>query len=408
MNRRVFLQHATIIGAGLSFTNSTLAQSADQASPAPAPFRIHEFLKEPIVIKSVSLLQWKKNFFVVVTDTNGQKGMTLCNARIEFLSGIFNGLVAPFFMNKDARLVEQLVDDVYKEERNYKFSGMPFWNCVGHIEVAIWDLLGKLAGKPVHVLLGTKIRSALPMYLSSLTRENSAAEEVNKILSAIEATGCNAVKVKVGGRMGNDAQSASRSYDIVKLLRSKLPSSFTIYADANSSFDVKEGIRMGKFLEEQGVDIYEEPCPWEDFESSRKVNSALKKIKIAGGEQDTSFYRFEWYCKNNGLDVLQPDTFYNGGIVRTLRVAQLCKQYHKHFAPHSPKADPLEAPFLHLMSVAPNVYGFQEFPLSGVGKKQESWWGPHYALKNGILNIPDTAGMGIEYDDTIFKETVKF
>lgn len=334
--------------------------------------------------------------------------MTLCNARIEFLSGIFNGLVAPFFMNKDARLVEQLVDDVYKEERNYKFSGMPFWNCVGHIEVAIWDLLGKLAGKPVHVLLGTKIRSALPMYLSSLTRENSAAEEVNKILSAIEATGCNAVKVKVGGRMGNDAQSASRSYDIVKLLRSKLPSSFTIYADANSSFDVKEGIRMGKFLEEQGVDIYEEPCPWEDFESSRKVNSALKKIKIAGGEQDTSFYRFEWYCKNNGLDVLQPDTFYNGGIVRTLRVAQLCKQYHKHFAPHSPKADPLEAPFLHLMSVAPNVYGFQEFPLSGVGKKQESWWGPHYALKNGILNIPDTAGMGIEYDDTIFKETVKF
>jgi L-alanine-DL-glutamate epimerase-like enolase superfamily enzyme len=359
------------------------------------------------IIQSVELLQWKKNLFVVVTDTNQNKGITLCNQRMEYLSGIFNGLVAPFFINKDARLIVQLAEDVYKEERNYKFSGMPFWNCVGHIEVAVWDLLGKIENKPVHQLLGTQLRKELPMYLSSLTRDNTAEEEVNKILPALEQTGSKAVKVKVGGRMGNDTKAEKRGYDIIKLLRKKATSSLTIYADANSSFTVKEGIAMGKFLEDNGVDIFEEPCPWEDFESNKKVNNALKKIKIAGGEQDSSYYRFEWYCKNNGLDVLQPDTFYNGGISRTLRVAELCKQYNKHFAPHSPKADPLEAPFLHLMSVAPNVYGFQEFPLSGVGKKQESWWEPHYELKNGTLSVSDAPGLGINYDEVIFKEAVK-
>jgi L-alanine-DL-glutamate epimerase-like enolase superfamily enzyme len=360
------------------------------------------------IIKSVELLQWKKNFFVVVTDSNGNEGITLCNARMEFLSGIFNGLVAPFFIGKDASAIQKLAEDVYKEERNYKFSGMPFWNCVGHIEVAVWDLLGKVANKPVHELLGNQLRKELPMYLSSLTRDNSAAEEVNKILPALEATGCKAVKIKVGGRMGTDAKAEQRSFEIVKLLRSKASPSLTIYADANGSFDVKQGIAMGKFLEEHAVDIFEEPCSWEDFESNKKVNAALRKIKIAGGEQDTSFHRFEWYAKNNGFDVLQPDTFYNGGISRTLKVAALCKQYNKHFAPHSPKADPLEAPFLHLMSVAPNVYGYQEFPLSGVGKKQESWWGPHYELKNGVLKVSDKAGLGIEYDETIFKEAVKY
>jgi L-alanine-DL-glutamate epimerase-like enolase superfamily enzyme len=359
------------------------------------------------IIQSVELLQWKKNLFVVVTDTNQNKGITLCNQRMEYLSGIFNGLVAPFFINKDARLIVQLAEDVYKEERNYKFSGMPFWNCVGHIEVAVWDLLGKIENKPVHQLLGTQLRKELPMYLSSLTRDNTAEEEVNKILPALEQTGSKAVKVKVGGRMGNDTKAEKRGYDIIKLLRKKATSSLTIYADANSSFTVKEGIAMGKFLEDNGVDIFEEPCPWEDFESNKKVNNALKKIKIAGGEQDSSYYRFEWYCKNNGLDVLQPDTFYNGGISRTLRVAKLCKQYNKHFAPHSPKADPLEAPFLNLMSIAPNVYGFQEFPLSGVGKKQESWWEPHYELKNGTLSVSDAPGMGINYDEVIFKEAVK-
>jgi L-alanine-DL-glutamate epimerase-like enolase superfamily enzyme len=397
VHRKEFLHNSFIAASGtLLLPHSLMAQQNTQYLGS-----------NKVIIKSVQLLQWKKNLFVVVTDENNNKGITLCNTRMEYLSGIFNGLVAPFFIGKDAATIKQLADDVYKEERNYKFSGMPFWNCVGHIEIAVWDLLGKVENKPVHQLLGKQLHIALPIYLSSLTRDNTAEEEVNKILPALETTGCKAVKIKVGGRMGNDAKADKRSYEIVTLLRKKAASSLTIYADANSSFNVKEGIEMGKFLEANDVGIFEEPCPWEDFESNKKVNNALKKIKIAGGEQDTSFYRFEWYCKNNGLDVLQPDTFYNGGITRTLRVADLCKQYNKHFAPHSPKADPLEAPFLHLMSVAPNVYGYQEFPLSGVNKKQEGWWAPHFELKNGMMAVPNKPGLGIEYDEQIFKETVK-
>lgn len=367
-----------------------------------------QFFRAPVIIKSVELLRWNKSFFVVVTDSNGNKGITLCNARIEYLSGIFNGLVAPFFIGKDAVQIQQLVEEVYREERNYKFSGMPFWNCVGHIDVAVWDLLGKVANRPVHELLGKQLRTELPVYLSSLTRDNSAGEEIGKILPALELTGCKAVKIKVGGRMGTSAKADRRSFELLKMLRSKASPSLTIYADANGSFDLKQGIAMGKVLEEHGVDIYEEPCPWEDFESNRSVNAALREIKIAGGEQDTSFHRFEWYAKNNALDVLQPDIFYNGGISRTLKVAAVCKQYKKHFAPHSPKADALEAPFLHLMSVAPSVYGYQEFPLSGAGKKQENWWGPHFELKNGVLKVSDRAGLGIEYDETIFKAATVF
>ncbi len=391
MNRKQFLRSSLLTSAGTLLMPSFL-------------FSQQKTTAANVVIQSVELLQWKNNYFVFVKDVDGNKGVTLCNARMEYLAGIFNGLVAPFFIGKSAAQIAQLVEDVYKEERNYKFSGMPFWNCVGHIEVAVWDLLGKVANKPVYELLGKQLRKELPMYLSSLTRNNTATEEVNKILPALEETGCKAVKIKVGSRMGNDEKAEQRSYEIIKLLRSKAPSSLTIYADANGSFNIKQGIAMGKFLEEYAIDIFEEPCPWEDFESNKKVNSALKKIKIAGGEQDTSFHRFEWYCKNNGLDILQPDTFYNGGISRTLKVATLCQQYNKHFAPHSPKADPLEAAFLHLMAVAPNVYGYQEFPLNAIEKKQENWWEAHFKLENGVLNVPEKAGLGILYDEIIFKE----
>jgi L-alanine-DL-glutamate epimerase-like enolase superfamily enzyme len=397
MRRSSFIKNVSLAGIGMQLMPAMF-------SAMPANSVVPSFLPEastPVLIKWVKLMKWKKNYFVTVTSAEGQMGITACNARMEHLAGIFNGLVAPFFIDKNAWDVGRLAEDVYKDERNYKYSGMPFWNCVGHIEVATWDLLGKIVNKPVHQLLGKQKRQSLPMYLSSLTRDNTAEAEVDKILPALAATGCKAVKIKVGGRMGNDATAEKRSKELINLLRKKADSQLTVYADANSSFNVKEGIAMGKFLEDNGVDIFEEPCPWEDFESNKKVKQALKKILVAGGEQDTSYYRFEWYCKNNGLDVLQPDTFYNGGIARSLKVAALCKQYGKHFAPHSPKADPLEAPFLHLMAVAPNVYGFQEFPLSGVGKKQERWWEPHYQLKNGMLAVPDTPGLGIAYDTEI-------
>lgn len=390
MKRRQFIELSTLTGAALLSNPGHVFSAGNDA----------------VYIRSIDLLKWKDNHFVVVTSTEGVQGITLTNTRIDFLYGIFNGLVKPFFIGKDAWQLAQLIDGVYKDSRNYKFSGMPFWNCVGHVEVAIWDLLGKTENRPVHQLLGQQVRSEVPIYLSSLTRENSAEEEVDKIKERMAVSECKAVKVKVGGRMGSDTKADERSYKIVKLLRN-YSDSLTIYADANSSFDVKQGIAMGKFLEDQAVEIFEEPCPWEDFESNKKVADALKKIKVAGGEQDTSIHRFEWYAKNNGLDILQPDIFYNGGILRGLALAKLAAKYKKGFAPHSPKADPLEAPFLHLAAVAPALYGFQEYPLSGVGKKQPDWYAPHFEVNNGTLPVSNEPGLGVQYDEHIFATSIK-
>lgn len=387
MTRREFVQKTAMASLAMAWAPPvTFSQSA------------------AVIIQSVDLIKWKDNHFVVVTSADGVKGITLTNTRIDYLYGIFTGLVKPFFIDKDARQLEQLIDGVYRDERNYKFSGMPFWNCVGHVEVAIWDLLGKTDNKPVHQLLGKQLRTEVPMYLSSLTRDNPAEEEVDKIKEKLALSGCNAVKIKVGGRMGTNAKAEERSYKIVDLLR-KHSDTLTIYADANSSFDVKQGIEMGKFLEDQGVAIFEEPCPWEDFEANKRVADALKKIKVAGGEQDTSYHRFEWYCKNNGLDVLQPDVFYNGGILRGLAVNKLCEQHKKGFAPHSPKSDPLEAPFLHLAAVSSALHGFQEFPVNAVGRKFGDWFAPHFQPVKGVLPVSNKPGLGITYDDSIWSQT---
>ncbi|HRJ30210.1 MAG TPA: mandelate racemase/muconate lactonizing enzyme family protein [Cyclobacteriaceae bacterium] len=400
-SRRTFLKQSLYATSAISFGLPML--SSFSGPPRSASLKNEGY---PIVIKSIELLRWNDHHFVVVMSADGVTGITLANTRIDFLYGVFNGLVKPYFLGQDARTLPVLIDGVYKDERNYKFSGMPFWNCVGHIEVAIWDLIGKTDNRPVYQLLGNQLRTEVPMYLSSLTRDNPAEEEVERIKERLVITGCTAVKIKVGGRLRTNKFADERSKKIVSLLR-KYSDSLTIYADANGSYDVKQGIDMGKFLEDHHVAIYEEPCVWEDFESNKKVADALKKIKVAGGEQDTSYYRFEWYCRNNGLDIVQPDIYYNGGILRTLAIAQLAHLYKKGFAPHTPKADPLEAPFLHLAAVAPSLYGFQEFPLSGVGKKQPDWYAPHFEVKEGKLPILSTIGLGVEYDPAILKKATK-
>jgi L-alanine-DL-glutamate epimerase-like enolase superfamily enzyme len=74
-------------------------------------------------------------------------------------------------------------------------------------------------------------------------------------------------------------------------------------------------------------------------------------------------------------------------------------------APHSPKADPMEAAMLHFASVVPNLEGFQEFPANA--GKQPGWYAPHFDIINGKLRIPTGAGLGVTYDDSIWKKEEK-
>jgi L-alanine-DL-glutamate epimerase-like enolase superfamily enzyme len=321
---------------------------------------------------------------------------------MENLHAMLTGMMAPFFTGKDARDIEFLVDEVYRVESHYKYAGMPFWNCVGHVEIAIWDLLGKTANQPVHALLGKQVRTEVPVYLSSLTRETSPEQEARELAGQLAATGAKAIKIKVGGRMRNTPEDEARTRKLLPQLRNVLGDGVTIDADANSSYTVAEGIAVGKFLEAHHVAIFEEPCPWEDYEANRQVTAALRKVKVAGGEQDSSIFRFKDILRTRVYDIVQPDLYYNGGITRAYRVAQLAAKGGMGIAPHSPKADPLEAPFLHLATVVANLEGFQEYPARPA--EQPAWYTPHLLVKDGRLTVPPGPGLGIEYDEAVWKK----
>ncbi len=242
--------------------------------PGSSPFlNLHERFTSPVQIESVDQLKVGNTIYFRVRSTDGAEGICHGNERLKVTIEMAKNLVIPFFVGKDARDIESLVDRVYTDRDSrgsvYKYAGMPFWNIVGHIEVAIFDMLGRIADVPVSTLLGGARRDSLDVYISQFGRTTTAEEEVENAAKDLIKTGARATKLKVGLRMKNSPAQMKRDRRMIELARERLGDDITIYVDANSSYTVEEAIKMGRHFEEHNVALFEEPLPWQNYRGTK-------------------------------------------------------------------------------------------------------------------------------------------
>jgi len=365
-------------------------------------FNLHAASTAPVKIAKIELLRVGANYFVQSTSTDGVTG--ICRTKqVEDYIAILQRRVIPSFLNEDARDLEKLIDDVYTA--NYKLAGQAFWCPVAFVEQSLFDLLGKVAGKPVGALLGGVIRKEIPVYLSGSGRETTAEQEVDVYVKSVQMTGAKAVKFKIGGRMSRNLDAyPGRTETMVKLARKKLGDSVTLYADANGSYNAQKGIEVGRLLESLDFRFYEEPCPWEILDDTKKVADALK-MPVAGGEQDASLWRFYWMVENGVVNIVQPDLNYNGGFIRAARVARIARQRNVTIVPHNTQTGAASVNILQFASAIPNIGPFMEYPFRG-NEKKESWYTPHFEIKDGKIAVPATPGLGIQFDPDYLKKAV--
>jgi L-alanine-DL-glutamate epimerase-like enolase superfamily enzyme len=399
INRRVFVKSA--IAAGLSTaahgctsgvrTARTAVTQLDKA--AAAPVLKAGSIKSPVKIAAIELLRDDRNFFVRTTSSDGDVGVAVTNSRAAYQYPILQQLVIPYFITKDARQLDSLIDGVYVYRSNYKLSSPALWCCVAWVEFSILDLLGRITNKPVAALLGGVIRDEIPIYVASGNRHTTPQEEVDILAKHIERTGARAIKFKVGGRMSNNADSIpGRSEGLIRIVRKALGDKITIYADSNGSYDWKKAIEIGKLMQEHGIDMFEEPCPFDHLEETKRVADALS-IPISGGEQESSARRFRWMIRNNAVQVVQPDLHYYGGYVRATRVARMAAQAKISVIPHMSGSGVGYVDVLHFTSYIPNIGEFHEY--KGNIARTGRWYDPPLRLKNGAVNVPAGPGLGI-------------
>ncbi|MHC4728549.1 MAG: mandelate racemase/muconate lactonizing enzyme family protein [Planctomycetota bacterium] len=408
-NRRSFIKSG--IGAGIlattqgclsgAETRKTSITQLDKAAAAPV-LKIAS-VKSPVKIASIELLRGEKNFFVRTRSTDGAVGVSVTNSRAAYLYPILQQLVIPYFIGKDARDLDSLVDGVYVYRSNYKLMGVALWCCVAWVEFSILDLLGRITDKPVGELLGDVIHREIPIYAASGNRDTTPEQEVDILVKHVERTGARAVKFKVGGRMSNNTDSMpGRSEGLIRIVRKALGDKITIYADSNGSYDWRKAIEIGKLMQDYGINMFEEPCPFDHLEETKRVADALS-IPISGGEQESSMRRFRWMVQNNAVQVVQPDLHYYGGHIRATRVARMAAEAGMTVIPHMSGAGVGYVDVLQFTSYTPNIGDFHEYKGSIV--QTGPWYDPPLRLKNGAVNVPTGPGLGIADVSDLLKNT---
>jgi L-alanine-DL-glutamate epimerase-like enolase superfamily enzyme len=349
-------------------------------------------LDAPVVIQSIELLRGRRDYFVRARSKNGAEGIAVTDGRAPYLYPILNKLVIPYFIGKDARDLETHLFEVYRYKSNYKLQGLALWCPVAWVELALLDMMGRMTGKSLGQLLGGVVRREVPFYVASGRRDSTPQQEVEYLASLVKETGAKAVKFRVGGRMSRNADAMpGRTETLIPLARKTLGEAIDIHADANSSYDPPKAIEIGRMLEAIGAVYFEEPCPFDHLEDTKRVADVLT-IPVAGGEQQFSDRRFRWMIYNRGVDIVQPDLHYYGGLIRSTRVARMAALAGMPTTVH------ISGGFgfiymLHFASCTPDIGRYQEYKRNI--ERYNAWFDPPLKINDGALTVPEGPGVGI-------------
>jgi L-alanine-DL-glutamate epimerase-like enolase superfamily enzyme len=337
--------------------------------------------------------------FVRVTTEDGVQGWgQLSTYNSDITAQILHRQVAPWALGAAAFPIGPLLDRI--EEKEHKFPGSYLKRAMGGLDTALWDLRGKAEGKPVVTLLGGA-PGRLRAYASSMRRDITPRDEATRLARLRDQFGFDAFKFRVGAECGHDVDEwPGRTEEIVPTIRRALGPRAALLVDANSGFSPARAIEVGRMLEAEGVEHFEEPCPYWELEQTKQVADSLS-VAVTGGEQDCELSTWRLICERRVVDIAQPDVLYVGGIDHALRVARMAGQHGLPVTPHSANWGLVTLFTMHLLAALRNAGKYLEFSIEGADYYPWQYGlfrNDPYRIDNGHVTISAEPGWGVEID----------
>jgi L-alanine-DL-glutamate epimerase-like enolase superfamily enzyme len=335
-------------------------------------------------------------FVKVTADTGDQGWGQVSTYNADITCQIFHRQIAPHALGAEAWDFADLLARIY--EREHKFPGSYLRRAMAGLDTALWDLKGKVEGKPVVSLLGG-MPGLLRAYASSMKRDITPQAEAERFIRLRDDKGFDAFKFRVGAECGRDIDEwPGRTEAIVPFVSRALGDGIAKMVDANSGFSPNRAIEVGRLLEAEGVSHYEEPCPYWEFEQTKQVAEALT-LDVTGGEQDCEIGTFKQMIAMRAVDIVQPDIMYLGGLTRTLAVAALAAEAGLPVTPHSANLSLVTICTMHLLGAIPNAGKYLEFSIEGADYypwQEGLFLGDPFRIDSGKAKIPAGPGWGVE------------
>ena len=324
-------------------------------------------------------------------DTSPEVGKAVIEA--EMSHGTCYGL-REILIGQDPFDIEQIWESMYRKTLYYGRHGAVL-HAMSGVDIALWDILGKASGRPVHKLLGGSFCEDVRAYASMLMP--ATVQEVQEAVRRHVEQGFTAIKLGYGP-LGKDVK---KDVALAAAAKEAAGGDVDVMIDIGHGYTLKMALQAAREFEQIGIYWMEEPLPPDNFEDYRRLCDSTS-LRIAAGEQDVGrwvFRRLIWYCK---LDVIQPDISRAGGLTEAKRIAYMAHEANRPCVPHAFRTGVLVAACLQLIAAIPNSL-LLEYSVTDSALRRELLADP-FKVVNGQVQVPGGAGLGIEINqDTVKK-----
>ena len=314
---------------------------------------------------------------------------TVVKAGVEFL--------APLAVGEDPLQVEAIWSKMHLRALDYARRGV-LVAAISAIDIALWDLRGKLLGQPVSTLLGGRRRERVKVYATGMyfTQTDDLSGKLADEARLYASQGFRALKMKVGLGLETDVKH-------VRAVRQAIGADVQLMVDANHAYSLSEALRFARQVEELDINFFEEPVSPEDYEGYRELRRRTS-IAIAGGECEYLLAGFRQLLSQRCVDIAQPDICGAGGLTETKRIAALAYAFQTNVIPHSWGTGIAFAAGLHLVSTLDIVPGRLRMPEAilemdrSENALRDNLTEPKFAIENGRVTVPTAPGLGVDVD----------
>ena len=304
-----------------------------------------------------------------------------------------------YLIGRDPRSIKHFVQWAYDDFAGRR-GAMDFWCAVSGIEQALWDITGKAAGMPVHMLIGGPCRDKIRVYANGWGGGGSSPDELARRAEAVVEAGFTAMKfdpIPGPWRTFVSKEVENAAIDNVRAVRAAVGWDVDILVEMHRRLAPMHARRIGREIERYKPFWYEEPVLAENVGALADVKRDVN-IPVVTGEELYTKFEFREVFEKGAADIINPDVCNVGGILELKEIAAMAEPYYVAVSPHNFNSTTLGlAATIQASAAIPNFLITEYFVnLEDFGKDIAK---TPFEVENGYIRVPDAPGIGVDLDE---------
>ena len=294
-----------------------------------------------------------------------------------------------FLVGSDARDINRMWDQMYRASLFYGRRGLAI-TAISAVDLALWDLVGKLRGEPVYAMIGGRTRETIPLYTTGPKP------------AVAQSLGFWGAKVPLPEGPADGPAGLRRNVDFLRAHRADVGPDYPLMIDCYMSLNVQYAIDLARAVEGLGIYWIEEALSPDDVDGHARLKAACPQMRWTTGEHEYTRYGFRPLIESRSVDILQPDVMWVGGLTELMRIGAMASAYDIPVVPHGSGAYSY-----HYVITQPHTPFCEYVNMSPHGDALVPVFGDMFAgdplPSGGSVTVSDAPGFGL----TLNRDAVK-